>query len=204
MVKERIVAPDVLVNLKAIKGLDQVASEGGGAHIGGLITLDALSRHPLIRRKYACWPKRPKASRRRRSAMSARWPATSASAPGAGISATVSRASRRAAISASRSPARTSFTPSSAAGPASSCIPSDTAPALVALDAKFRVDWARRASAPLPAADFFVLPKQNAARENVAGERRSAGSDRSCRRLVPGRGAPITRCSIARRGPTPW
>ena len=53
MVKERIVAPDVLVNLKAIKGLDQVGQVNFGANIGGLITLDALSRHPVIRRQYA-------------------------------------------------------------------------------------------------------------------------------------------------------
>src|SRR5438132_8672486 len=53
LVKERIVAPDVLVNLKTIKGLDRVTPAGGGVTIGGLITLDVLSRDPLIRRQYA-------------------------------------------------------------------------------------------------------------------------------------------------------
>src|SRR5512141_1749496 len=53
MVKERIVAPDVLIHLRAIKGLDQVTPSTGGVSIGGLITLDALSRHPLILRDYA-------------------------------------------------------------------------------------------------------------------------------------------------------
>ena len=52
MVKERLVAPDVLVNLKAINGLDQVAVQADEVKIGGLITLDALSRNPLVRGRY--------------------------------------------------------------------------------------------------------------------------------------------------------
>jgi xanthine dehydrogenase YagS FAD-binding subunit len=53
-------------------------------------------------------------------------------------------------------------------GPSYIVHPSDTAPALVALDATFRIvgpageRW-------LPAAEFFVLPRQNAARENALG-----------------------------------
>src|SRR4030095_13615617 len=54
MMKERLIAPDVLVNLKAVGGLDDVSPQGrGGVVIGGLITLDALGRHPVIRRDYA-------------------------------------------------------------------------------------------------------------------------------------------------------
>ena len=53
LVKERIVTPDVLVNLKTIRGLDQVKPVNGGVNIGGLITLDAVSRNDIIRRQYA-------------------------------------------------------------------------------------------------------------------------------------------------------
>jgi len=52
LVKERIVNPDVLVNLKTIKGLDQVRPANGGVNIGGLITLDTLSRNDVIRRQF--------------------------------------------------------------------------------------------------------------------------------------------------------
>lgn len=52
LVKERTVSPDVLVNLRSIKGLDEVSSSRDGVNIGGLITLDALSRNPRIRREY--------------------------------------------------------------------------------------------------------------------------------------------------------
>ena len=46
LVKEFIIKPDVLVNLKTIKGLDQVAPSAAGVNIGGLITLDSLGSHP--------------------------------------------------------------------------------------------------------------------------------------------------------------
>src|SRR5258708_39051802 len=46
--KEFIIKPDVLVNLKTIKGLDQVAPAASGVNIGGRITLDPPGRHPLI------------------------------------------------------------------------------------------------------------------------------------------------------------
>src|SRR5262249_6026836 len=52
LMKERIAGPDVLVNLKTIKDLDQVKPANDGVKIGGLITLDALSRHDLIRTRY--------------------------------------------------------------------------------------------------------------------------------------------------------
>jgi xanthine dehydrogenase YagS FAD-binding subunit len=52
LMKERLVTPDVLVNLKAIKGLDQVKPQNGPLVIGGLITLDALANHALVRRRY--------------------------------------------------------------------------------------------------------------------------------------------------------
>ena len=88
-------------------------------------------------------------------------------------------------------------------GPSYIVHPSDTAPALVALDATFRIvgpggraDGAGRRV--LRAAD-----RQNAARENVLGGRRGAGRGRSCRPAGRARAAPTTRCSIAKRGPTP-
>jgi xanthine dehydrogenase YagS FAD-binding subunit len=51
-------------------------------------------------------------------------------------------------------------------GPSYIVHPSDTAPALVALDAAFRIAGPS-GERTVPAADFFVLPKQNAAAENV-------------------------------------
>jgi xanthine dehydrogenase YagS FAD-binding subunit len=52
MIKERIENPDVLVNLKSIKGLDQIAVDKSGLKIGGLTTLNSIAHHQLIRRDY--------------------------------------------------------------------------------------------------------------------------------------------------------
>ena len=52
MMKEQLIAPDVLVRLAAIRGLDRVRTEKSGVSIGGQITLDALSRDPTIRKQY--------------------------------------------------------------------------------------------------------------------------------------------------------
>lgn len=53
MVKERLVSPDVLVNLRAIRGLDRVETQSGKVRIGELITLDSLSHDAQIRKQYA-------------------------------------------------------------------------------------------------------------------------------------------------------
>src|SRR5258708_33611064 len=52
MLKEHLISPDTLLNLKTIKGLDRVAAQAGELKIGGLTTLDALSRDPSIRKQY--------------------------------------------------------------------------------------------------------------------------------------------------------
>jgi xanthine dehydrogenase YagS FAD-binding subunit len=54
-------------------------------------------------------------------------------------------------------------------GPSYIVHPSDTAPALVALDARFRI-VGPSGERVVPAADFFVLPRENAARENVLAD----------------------------------
>jgi xanthine dehydrogenase YagS FAD-binding subunit len=53
-------------------------------------------------------------------------------------------------------------------GPSYIVHPSDTAPALVALDARFRV-VGPSGERMIPATEFFVLPRQNPATENVLG-----------------------------------
>ena len=86
-------------------------------------------------------------------------------------------------------------------GPSYIVHPSDTAPALVALDAKFRI-VGPSGERTVPAADFFVLPRQNPARENVLADDEIAGVGARCRRRGRARAARITRCWTARRGRT--
>ena len=54
LLKQNIVAPTTLVNLKGLKGLDAIdVATDGGLKIGPLVKLHALATHPLIREKYA-------------------------------------------------------------------------------------------------------------------------------------------------------
>lgn len=165
MIKENLAAPDVLVHLKGVKGLDQVASDSGGARIGGQITLDALSGHPMIRSRYAVL------------AEAAETVATPQIRNAATLAGNVCqrpwcwyyrngfpcfKAGGNQCFSAT---GENQFHAIFGGGPSFIVHPSDTAVALVALDAQFRIAGPS-GERTVPAAEFFVLPKQNAAREN--------------------------------------
>jgi CO/xanthine dehydrogenase FAD-binding subunit len=110
MVKEHLVTPDVLVNLKGIPGLDKVTEAGGEVRIGALMTLTEVSQDPIIRSRY-------------KALADAAGIVGTPQIRNAGISATASRATRTAGKRASPSSARMNFTPSSEEDQAISCIP---------------------------------------------------------------------------------
>jgi xanthine dehydrogenase YagS FAD-binding subunit len=169
MVKERIVNPDVLIHLSGIKGLDRVESKGGVVRIGGQITLDTLSRNPLISSRYPVLAEA----------------AASVATPQIRNAGTLAgnvcqrpwcwyfrngfpcyKAGGNQCFSVT---GENQFHAIFGGGPSFIVHPSDTAPALVALDAKFRI-VGPSGERTLAAADFFTLPKQNAARENALND----------------------------------
>jgi xanthine dehydrogenase YagS FAD-binding subunit len=166
LLKERIATPDVLVNLKTIKGLDQVKSSNAGVNIGGLITLDALSRNDVIRRQYAVL------------AEAAETVATPQIRNVGTLAGNVNQRPWcwyfRNGFPCYKNGGNTCFSFGGenqfhaifGGGPSYIVHPSDTAVALVALDAKFRI-VGPSGERVLAAADFFALPQQNPARENV-------------------------------------
>ena len=156
----------MLVNLKTIKGLDQVAPTAGGVNIGGLITLDALSSHPLIRSQYS---------------VLAEAAGTVATPQIRNVGTLAGNVCQRpwcwyfrngfpclknggdqcfSIVGDNR------FHAIFGGGPSYIVHPSDTAPALVALEAKFRI-VGPSGERIVPAADFFVLPQKDATKENV-------------------------------------
>src|SRR5713226_4264468 len=51
--KDYITRPTRVVNLKGIRGLDQIAEDGkGGLRLGALVTLAQLEEHPVVRRDF--------------------------------------------------------------------------------------------------------------------------------------------------------
>ena len=94
--------PDVLVNLKTVAGLDQVASSAGSVTVGGLTTLGTLSDDSIIRDQCTVLAEAAASVATPRSGTPAPWPETSFSGLGAGTIATGSLATRPGATSASR------------------------------------------------------------------------------------------------------
>ena len=166
MVKERLVEPDVLLNLKTIPSLDRVSAGQGSVTIGGLITLDALSRHPLIGKEYAVLAE---------AAGSVGTPQIRNAGTLAGnICQRPWCWYYRNGFPCLKNGGKVCFSANGenqhhaifGGGPSFIVHPSDTAPALVALDAQFRI-VGPKGERVVHAADFFALPRVDPARENV-------------------------------------
>jgi hypothetical protein len=59
LMKDHVVMPDYVVNLKTIPGLNTIKEERGGFRIGGLTTLADIEEHPGIREKLLILPTPP-------------------------------------------------------------------------------------------------------------------------------------------------
>src|SRR5262245_10976335 len=166
LIKERIAAPDVLVNLKSIKGFDQVKTANGGVNIGGLISLDALSRNELVRQQYAVLAEASE---------------TVATPQIRNVGTLAGNVCQRPwcwyfrnGFPCHKNGGNTCFSFSGenqfhaifGGGPSYIVHPSDTAVALLALDAKFRI-VGPSGERVVAAGDFFSSPQRNPARENV-------------------------------------
>ena len=176
LVKDRIAnrpgsgAPDVLVNLKTIAGLDQVAANGqGGLTVGGLVTLAALGANAAIQDRYTVL------------AEAAESVATPQIRNVGTLAGNVCQRPwcwyYRNGFPCYKAGGNECFSIAGenqlhaifGGGPSFIVHPSDVAPALVALAASFRIvgpDGERM----LSGSDFFVLPRQDAEHENVLGD----------------------------------
>jgi xanthine dehydrogenase YagS FAD-binding subunit len=165
MIKERIETPDVLVNLKAIKGLDQVATEKSGLRIGGLTTLDALTRHPMIRRQYAVLAEAAESVATPQIRNVGTLAGNVCQRPWCWYYRNGFPCYKAGGNQCFSITGENQFHAIFGGGPSFIVHPSDTAPALVALDAKFHIAGPK-GNRTVSSADFFVLPRQNSAREN--------------------------------------
>lgn len=170
MVKEHLVQPDVLVNLRAIPGLDRIEMQGGGKlKIGGLTTLDTIARDQRIRTQYTVL------------AEAAENVATPQIRNVGTIAGNVSQRPwcwyYRNGFPCLKNGGNTCFSANGenqfhaifGGGPSYIVHPSDTAPALLALDAEFHITGPT-GERTVPAKDFFQLPRVDATRENVLGK----------------------------------
>jgi len=166
LVKERIVSPDVIVSLKRIQGHDRVSPAGNGLAIGGLITLDALSREPAVRRQHAVLAEAAESVATPQIRNVGTLAGNLCQRPWCWYYRNGFPCFKAGGNQCFSVAGENQFHAIFGGGPSYIVHPSDTAPALIALDAVFRIagpSGERR----VKAADFFVLPRQNASAENV-------------------------------------
>jgi xanthine dehydrogenase YagS FAD-binding subunit len=167
MMKERLITPDVLVSLKSIKGLDQVTpAPGGGVTIGGLVTLDALSHAAAIRERYAVLAEAAESVATPQIRNVATLAGNICQRPWCWYYRNGFNCLKNGGSTCYSITGENEFHAIFGGGPSYIVHPSDTAPALVALDASFRIAGPS-GDRTVPAADFFTLPSADASRENV-------------------------------------
>lgn len=173
LLKDRVVTrpgsgpADVLVNLKTVDGVDQVESGGdGGLAIGGLTTLRALAEHPLIRERFTVLAEAAESVATPQIRNAGTLAGNVCQRPWCwyyrnGFPCYKAGGDRCFSLTGENQ-LHAIF----GGGPSYIVHPSDTAPALVALDARFRI-VGPEGERTLPAAEFFVRPSQDPENENV-------------------------------------
>jgi xanthine dehydrogenase YagS FAD-binding subunit len=167
LMKDRVVNPDYVVNLKTIPGLDYIKEERGGFRIGALATLAEIEEHPSAREKLLILSEAAgeAASPQIRNAGTIAgnlcqrpfcWYFRSSNfnclRKGGQLCYTVTGDGRFHAILGG--------------GPSYIVHPSDTAPALVALNAQIKIAGPA-GEKTMPLEKFFVLPSVDFKRENI-------------------------------------
>lgn len=166
MVKERLVSPDVLVNLKAIRGLDRVETQSGKVKIGGLITLDALSHDAQIRKQYAVLAEAAESVGTPQIRNAGTLAGNVCQRPWCWYYRNGFPCLKNGGDKCFSASGENQLHAIFGGGPSFIVHPSDTAPALVALDAEFHVTGPS-GDRVIPAGQFFQLPRVDVARENV-------------------------------------
>jgi len=166
MMKDRLIAPDVVVSLKAVKGLDRIAAQGGGLTIGGLTTIDAISRHPTIRQPYRVLAEAAESVATPQIRNVATIAGNVCQRPWCWYYRNGFKCLKNGGTTCYSISGENEFHAIFGGGPSYIVHPSDTASALVALDATFRI-VGPAGERRVAAADFFTLPTVDASRENV-------------------------------------
>jgi len=167
MVKEHLVSPDVLLNLKTVAGLDRIDPRADHVEIGGLATLDAVSRDPAVRRRYAVLAEAAESVGTPQIRNVGTLAGNICQRPWCWYFRNGFPCLKNGGNLCYAAGGENQFHAIFGGGPSYIVHPSDTAPALVALDARLHIAGA--SERVVPAGEFFALPRIDPARENVLG-----------------------------------
>jgi xanthine dehydrogenase YagS FAD-binding subunit len=169
-IKEGVAQPDMVIDLKAVKGLSFINKQKDGIHIGAMTTLVELASDPLIKQDYPGL---------HQAAMSIGTPQLrNVGTVGGNLcqrprcwyyrdAAIVCRKKGGSQCFAFRG--RNKYHAIFGGGMCYIVYPSDLAPALIAMNGQ-AVIGSPRGERRIPLGDFYALPSQNVRRENVLGQ----------------------------------
>lgn len=169
LVKEHTLAPNTLVSLKRVASMEGIERRGNELRMGGLVTLDAIGRNADIRQRYTVL------------AEAASQVATPQIRNVGTIAGNIVQRPWcwyfRNNFPCFKNGGNTCYSITGendyhaifGGGPSYIVHPSDTAVALVALDARVRIEGAN-GNRTLAASDFFQLPTVNPAKENALAQ----------------------------------
>ena len=169
MIKDRLVQPDVLVNLKAVAGLDDLRVEADGTHIGGLITLQTLAEHPAIRGGYRVLSEAAGSVGTPQIRNVGTLAGNICQRPWCWYLRNDFPCFKNGGSTCFAREGENQFHAIFGEGPSYIVHPSDTATALVALDARVQI-LGPGGGREVAAREFFVWPKEDPGRENVLRE----------------------------------
>jgi len=168
LVKERIVKPDVIVSLRGLSNANQIATASTGLTIGGEATLDDISKHATIKQQYAVLAEAAGSVATPQIRNVGTIAGNVAQRPWCWYYRNGFPCFKAGGNQCFSFAGENEFHAIFGGGPSYIVHPSDTAPALMALGATFRV-VGPSGERKIAASDFFVLPRVNAQQENVLG-----------------------------------
>ena len=166
MIKEGLLAPDTLLNLKSLKTLDTVAALPSGLRVGGLVTLETLGHHSLIRSGYAVLAEAAESVATPQIRNLATLAGNICQRPWCWYFRRGFPCLKNEGDICYSFGGENQLHAIFEGGPCYHTSPSDTAPALLALEARFRI-VGPAGERTIPASEFFALPIRDVSRENV-------------------------------------
>ena len=169
MIKDELAVPDRLIRVKDLLGLDVVTQHlDGRVRVGGMITLSGLSRDPIIRDRYPVLAEAAGSVGTPQIRNVATLAGNITQRPWCWYFRQGFPCYKHGGTHCFSRTGENQFNAILGGGPSYIVHPSDTATALIALEARVRIvadnrdDW-------MPLREFFVLPSDDVSRENVLG-----------------------------------
>lgn len=169
LVKDQIVAPDVIVRLTSIKGNDKVERSASGLSIGGFVTLDAVSHDDTVLARYTVLAEAAAAVATPQIRNVATLAGNVCQRPWCWYYRNGFPCYKAGGNQCFSFAGENEFHAIFGGGPSYMVHPSDTAPALMALGATFQISGPN-GDRRLGASEFFTLPRRDPAKENVLAD----------------------------------